>query len=288
MPLPRYGVAIGTYVSFVRDPQDQYGRWYHGHLTIDTPGGQFQSALDVDTPSGVGVSYRVSHSLAKSELGVVATLPGGWHDLASDSSSGALDYLRSPLFQDRLLSRLPIEIAIPQRLLPIPDPAPLRAELEPAADPEGDAPESDAPESDGGVQARTRAAVADAAARIQERTRYEQLPAIVRRNLEVIIPRLPFFRPWIPSTGDNALSALEAELSGAARIYLFGDHYESGLGVHDVHMNQGDPLGSQWWSSDGIWQDGAVCIERANGTIFAWQVKFNSQSFKTDSSGHPA
>ena len=51
MPLPRYGVAIGTYVSFVRDPQDQYGRWYHGHLTIDTPGGQFQSALDVDTPS---------------------------------------------------------------------------------------------------------------------------------------------------------------------------------------------------------------------------------------------
>ena len=278
VPLPQYGVAIGTYVSFVRDPQDQYGRWYHGHLTIDTPDGQFQSALDVDTPSGVGVSYRVSRSLAKSDLGIVASLPGGWHPLGSDSVSGALDYLRSPMFQD-VLWRLPVpQVEIPRRPSPVPDPGPLAVEAETPAPDEG---------GPGPAPAETPAPPPEAAARLSRIMDYERLPLLVRRNVEAMIPWLPFLRPWIPSTGDNALSALEAELP-ASRIYLFGDHYETGLGVHDVHMNQGDPLGSQWWATDGIWQDGAVCLERSDGTIFVWQVKFNSQSFKTDASGHPA
>jgi hypothetical protein len=250
MPLPQYGVAIGTYASFARDPQDQYGHWYHGHLTIDTPEGPFQSALDVDTPSGVGVSYRVSRNLAKSNLGPVASLPGGWHTLSSDPTSGALDYLRSPMFQDRIW-RLPL----PQTAIPIHPPPP---------------------------------AAEDAVSRAAAGISYERLPTAARQTFEFTIPWLPFFRPWIPSTGDNALTALEHELPHATRIYLFGDHYQTGLGVHDVHMNQGDPQGSQWWASDGMWQDGAVCLERENATIFAWQVKFASQSFKTDSSGHPA
>jgi uncharacterized protein YukJ len=84
------------------------------------------------------------------------------------------------------------------------------------------------------------------------------------------------------------MSALEAQLPRATPIYIFGAHYQQGLGVHDVHMNQGDPAGSQWWSTDGIWQDGAVLLERPDATVFGWQVKFNSQSLKTDLDGHPA
>jgi hypothetical protein len=276
MPLPKYGVAIGTFASFARDPQDQYGHWYHGHLTIDTPDGQFQSALDVDTPSGVGVSYRVSRNLAKSSLGPVASLPEGWHVLSSDPTSGALDYLRSPIFQDRIW-RLPLpQAAIPVNPPPIPDPGPIeRADV----DGPGDAPLGEEPPPPAAGDALSRAAVGIS---------YERLPTAARQTFEFTIPWLPFFRPWIPSTGDNALTALEHELPHATRIYLFGDHYQTGLGVHDVHMNQGDPQGSQWWASDGTWQDGAVCLERENATIFAWQVKFASQSFKTDSSGHPA
>ena len=71
MPLSDYGVAIGTYISFARDPQDQYGHWYHGHLTIQTPAGQYQSALDVDTPSGVGVSFKAIPNL---DVGLFATV----------------------------------------------------------------------------------------------------------------------------------------------------------------------------------------------------------------------
>ena len=100
-------------------------------------------------------------------------------------------------------------------------------------------------------------------------------------------PQAVRFRPWIRSTGDNALSALEAELPHSRRVYLFGNHYAHGeRGVHDVHMNQGDPPGDHW-SDNGIWQDGAVVIQRQDEAFFAWQVKFNSQVMHTDSGGHP-
>jgi len=48
-----------------------------------------------------------------------------------------------------------------------------------------------------------------------------------------------------------------------------------------------DPAGSQWWDQNGIWQDGAVAVERPDGTLFFWQVRFNSQATRTDSAGHP-
>jgi Uncharacterized conserved protein (DUF2278) len=272
MPLPRYGVAIGTFVSFARDPQDQFGHWYHGHLTIATPQGQYASALDVDTPSGIGVSYRISPSLSRSDLGPIAGLPNGWHALTSDSSSGALDYLRSPIFQDTLLHRNVPRIgpflAGPVKTPSLPGPPPHGPE-EPAA-----------------TELAQPAAPPESEAARVESSRYARLPALVRSGIE-FAPFLRLIRPWITSTGDNALSALEAQLPAASRIYLFGDHYQQGLGVHDVHMNQGDPVGSQWWSTNGIWQDGAVFLERLDGTIFGWQVKFNSQAFKTDSAGHP-
>jgi Uncharacterized conserved protein (DUF2278) len=249
MPLARYGVAIGTFVSFARDPQDQFGRWYHGHLTIATPAGQYQSALDVDTPSGIGVSYRISPNLQQQALGPVAAMLDGWHPLASSSVSGALDYLRSPMFEDAVIG------------WPLPQHTPQLRRM-PSAKPSGQAWWAD--------------------------TSREHLVRQLGRVAQRLPRRVIRFRPWISSTGDNALSALEAELPRSTRIYLLGEHYEhGGLGVHDVHMNQGDPAGSQWWPSDGIWQDGAVLIQREDGTLFAWQVRFNSQVMHTDDFGHP-
>jgi len=94
--------------------------------------------------------------------------------------------------------------------------------------------------------------------------------------------------PWISSNGDNALTALEAELLTNRKVYAFGERFTSGNGVHDVHQNQGDPAGSQWYAQNGIWQDGAVAVERADGTLFFWQVRFDSQATVTDQNGHPA
>jgi hypothetical protein len=248
VPLPRYGVAIGTFVRFARDPQDSFGHWYHGHLTIATPAGEYQSALDVDTPSGVGVSFRVSRGLRAGALGSVGSMADGWHPLASTSASGALDYLRSPVFRDRLF-----------RLLALPA--------------------GGLPKLPGGRRPGTPWWVDSS---------FERLLRLLGRLDHLTPGRLISFRPWIASTGDNALTALETELPGSSRIYLFGEHYEtSGLGVHDVHMNQGDPAGSQWWDQNGIWQDGAVGVQKPDGTLFLWQVRFNSQAMLTDDNGHP-
>jgi hypothetical protein len=84
MPLAAYGVAIGNFVSFTRDTPDQFGHWYHGHLTIATPSGRFASALDVDTPSDIGVSYRISRNLPPDALGSLPGMGHGWHPLASN------------------------------------------------------------------------------------------------------------------------------------------------------------------------------------------------------------
>jgi len=51
-------------------------------------------------------------------------------------------------------------------------------------------------------------------------------------------------------------------------------------------MNQGDPPGSHQ-DENAIWQDGAVLVERANGSVAIWQVKFNTQSLHTGDDGLP-
>jgi len=77
----------------------------------------------------------------------------------------------------------------------------------------------------------------------------------------------------------------EADLRGAG-LYIFGEPFTSGLGVHNIHQNQGDPAGSQWWAENGIWQDGATLIQRQDDTIVAFLNKFKTQSYETDQYGH--
>jgi hypothetical protein len=233
MPLADYGVAIGTYVSFYRDPPHAMGTWYHGHLQIMTPAGQYTSALDVDKPSG-GVSVKTMAPLDPALFSAVSALPDGWHPLASTPTSGALDYVRSEL----LLDRCPP----PSWVRPFPSGTPWYR-------------------------------------------RVVLWPYWFRHLICLLFRK---FRHWTVSTGDNALDILVAALAGCHRVYIFGQHYQDGgLGVHDVHMNQGDPSGTQWWAENGTWQDGGVVVEKADGTLAAWLVRFNTQSLDTDANGHP-
>ena len=57
---------------------------------------------------------------------------------------------------------------------------------------------------------------------------------------------------------------------------------------NNVHQNQGDPAGSQWWNQNGNWQDGGVAVCGPNGELKLFVSKFTSQASKTDNSGHPA
>lgn len=243
MPLDHgYGVAIGTFASFTREDPSDFGTWYHGKLRIDTPAGQYEAALDVDTPSGIGVSYRVVDDLTTQDIPVVAGLPSGFTPLVSTPTSGALDYVRSPLLRDGLVVRL-----LRRRI------GALRSRSNPQ--PWGPTP----------------------------------LDPVIHR-LRGWLGWLWRWRwrsfPWVSSDGDNALDVLEALLPTAARIYVFGEPFTTGLGVHNVHMNQGDPPGSHQ-AENAIWQDGAVLVARADGSVTIWQVKFNTQSLHTGDDGLP-
>jgi hypothetical protein len=269
MPLPGYGVAVGSLVSFTRDSRHDFGSWYHGHVTLDADGVRWESALDVDAPLSVGVAYRLVTGLSSGDLGPTAALAPGWTPLAHTSNSGALDYVRSPALRDGLVVRSLRRAFFTRGAPPGWTPPPPDLGL-PGGPPGGDwgSPPFEPDPIDSALE------------------------KYLRHLHRIPIERLPRFRwhsfPWINSTGDNALDALQPHLESAARIYIFGERYEDGdKGVHDVHMNQGDPVGSQWFASNGTWQDGAVACQTAGGTVAIWQLRFMTQSLHTDDDGHP-
>ena len=94
------------------------------------------------------------------------------------------------------------------------------------------------------------------------------------------------FQTWTNVTGNEAGEALIAMVTGSTRVYAFGAPYTTGLGVHDVHCNQGDPPGP-FRHLDGIWQDGCVFATKADGTLSAYLGKFSTQSLSTDNNGLP-
>ncbi|MBC2904341.1 DUF2278 family protein [Streptomyces cupreus] len=101
MPFARYGVLSGTLYRHYRDQPDSQGRWFHVNLEVDAPQGRYHCAIDVDShKSNVGVQWK-AFTLDAVDLGPVPALVRGYHDLASDPDSGALDYLRHPALVDR-------------------------------------------------------------------------------------------------------------------------------------------------------------------------------------------
>ena len=77
-------------------------------------------------------------------------------------------------------------------------------------------------------------------------------------------------------------------------IYAFGSAYaDSGKvdGIHDIHMNQGNPVGGKnggFSGDNGVWQDGALFINLpSKGTWTAVFIAFQTESWTTDSAGNP-
>lgn len=224
MGLSTYGVVKGT-----RDPSFPsirvQGEWYHGILIVDAPSsfpdapGVWKCAVDVATQSTVRVQYKVFHNLSRDVFAPILALPDGYHDLGKTPTSGAIDYVRSPLFG------------------------------------------------------------------------YGCMMAFIAVVLALF--RIRLSTGWIDSTGDNALDVLQAEFDQSTKAYIFGEqfHDPGQVGMHNIHMNQGDPPlspdGRDHQGDDGIWQDGGTILERADGTLHAVLTKFNTQTFDTNDQGLP-
>jgi hypothetical protein len=110
-----------------------------------------------------------------------------------------------------------------------------------------------------------------------------QPPPWLQGLLDLILPR----RPWHSGSNLDASVALESILQPGRRILVFGEPFDVGLGMHNVHQNQGDPVGSQWWPDNGTWQDGGTVAERPDGRLDIFISKFSTQAGRTDDAGHP-
>jgi hypothetical protein len=219
MPLDRYGVLIGTLTSHEREQPDNQGRWYHVHLKVTAPAGLYDCAIDVDSHnSNTGVEWRVVPIKAR-DIEAILAMAAGYHDLAMNSTSGAIDYYRSPWF------RVPVGCL------------------------------------------------------------FVTMPNAIVQLLLIILGAV--LNSW--SRGDHvqASTALEGILHPGKRVLVWGEPFTKGLGQHNVHQNQGDPAGSNWWAENGIWQDGGTIAEQPDGTWVAFISKFTTQAYHTDDAGHP-
>ncbi len=266
MPLQQYGVVVGTLVRFERESPDNFGKYYHGYVYVNTPQGEYQAAVDVATPSGINVEYRLVRHLSHTLFAPVQGLADGFHLLASTPTSGALDYVRSRLLRGpranlttTMMQSLPFpmpRLPMPRSPIPrLPFPSPLPFPL-PKPFPT-----------------------------------FPRLPKWFSWEIPLwvphVLPPILLPSPWVESDANNALTAMETLLTGSTRVYLFGERYTTGVGVHDVHLNQGDPNGSPFQRLDGIWQDGGVIAQAPNGTLNAFLVKFATQTLDTNAQGLP-
>jgi uncharacterized protein YukJ len=68
-------------------------------------------------------------------------------------------------------------------------------------------------------------------------------------------------------------------------IFAFGSSYADpgGVqGIHDIHMNQGNPVGN-FANDNGVWQDGALFVSLpATSTWIAVYIAFQTESWNTD------
>jgi hypothetical protein len=110
---------------------------------------------------------------------------------------------------------------------------------------------------------------------------YYRHPALARR------PAPYQTTSWLSGSNLEAATALEGILTSGRRILVFGEPFSQGLGMHNIHQNQGDPAGSQWWAENAIWQDGGTMTVRPDGALDVFISKFSTQSMQTGDDGHP-
>jgi hypothetical protein len=103
---------------------------------------------------------------------------------------------------------------------------------------------------------------------------------------------------WVAGTWWEASDALETVIRDGNKFYVYGEpfhghshrpsaHRGSARGVHNIHQNQGSPIGGGHDDENGIWQDGALIVQKDDGSLVAFINKFKSEADSTDDDGNP-
>lgn len=87
-----------------------------------------------------------------------------------------------------------------------------------------------------------------------------------------------------PGPSNDLFEHLEAILLEArdrgATVYAFGEPFENGRGIHNIHMNQGSVI-QRFQATDGVWQDGGLIVRFAERWVAVFTA-FQSQCWHTD------
>lgn len=88
------------------------------------------------------------------------------------------------------------------------------------------------------------------------------------------------------------------EKEPSSTIYVFGSlfetrgesdeifHFSPPVGIHNVHMNQGNDKKGPWVKDNGIWQDGGILVQMKYHWIGIF-LAFQTQAWCTDDYGNP-
>ena len=83
-----------------------------------------------------------------------------------------------------------------------------------------------------------------------------------------------------PGANNDLNELFDRHLPVGAVVHAFGERYDTGKGVHDLHQNQGNV--ERYADDDGVFQDGGLIVETT-----ALLLRFQSQSWTTDDrTGH--
>ncbi|KAK0638917.1 hypothetical protein B0T16DRAFT_422120 [Cercophora newfieldiana] len=242
-----YGVLIGTKTNYYRDNPDDFGRFYHGNLEVAADGKSFHCAIDVDPKNSPDGIQWRVTTL------IVAPTPG----TTSPPTTNAF----SPI------------LTLPNGWHALPS----------------------TPTSGALDYIRSSLLQPSSALRRIRIPIFGPWLFSGLRFLEYYLPPWLLFGPsWQSGTGVDALVALEGVLQDAERCFVFGEPYgnvtgggSGRRGVHNVHQNQGDPVGGGHDAENAIWQDGATVVQKRDGSVVAFLNKFKTQAARTDDRGRP-
>jgi uncharacterized protein YukJ len=115
----------------------------------------------------------------------------------------------------------------------------------------------------------------------------------IRRNLldRRQMARVPL---GLPGQDDDLSDKLDhyvvkAIRASGARLFAWGEAFTSGRGVHNVHMNQGNPREGPFGDDNGVYQDGGLLLHFPDDEQWvAFFLAFQTQAWHTDDgTGHP-
>ena len=96
-------------------------------------------------------------------------------------------------------------------------------------------------------------------------------------------------KPGGGALNDAVTALVQQVIEQAGELYAFGSSYADGGvtdGIHNIHMNQGNPAGS-FQADNGTWQDGGLFLYlRAAQSWSAVFLAFQTEVWTTDNSGN--